>query len=264
MCRRRLCLSGVLHMKRPSFQFYPADWRKDMGLQSCSVAARGLWMDMLCIAHECEPYGHLTVNGKAMTVAQIGRHTGLTPKACKELLDELEQAGVSSRTEEGVIFSRRMVRDEVAREQRAELGRQHGARGAAFGAMGGEHGKKGGRPRAENPGSEPPQKPPQKPPQNPLPSSSSSSSPSGERARGTRLPRDWSPDPDGLAFAEQQGLRNGKATAELGKFRDYWIAQPGQKGLKTDWSATWRNWVRRTAEDPSKAGASDDIFAGSL
>ena len=30
-------------MKRPAFQFYPSDWRKDMALQSCSVAARGLW-----------------------------------------------------------------------------------------------------------------------------------------------------------------------------------------------------------------------------
>ena len=29
------------------------------------------------------------------------------------------------------------------------------------------------------------------------------------------------------------------------QFRDYWIAQPGQKGIKTDWEATWRNWVRR-------------------
>ncbi len=28
------------------------------------------------------------------------------------------------------------------------------------------------------------------------------------------------------------------------KFRDYWISQPGQKGVKLDWSATWRNWVR--------------------
>lgn len=83
-------------------------------------------------------------------------------------------------------------------------------------------------------------------------------------ARGTRLPPDWSPDRDGLEFAESQGLRNGRASAELGKFRDYWTAQPGQKGVKTDWSATWRNWVRRAVENPSKAGASDDIFAGSL
>jgi len=29
------------------------------------------------------------------------------------------------------------------------------------------------------------------------------------------------------------------------QFRDYWIAEPGQKGCKQDWFATWRNWVRR-------------------
>lgn len=27
-------------------------------------------------------------------------------------------------------------------------------------------------------------------------------------------------------------------------FRDYWVAIPGQKGVKVDWFATWRNWVR--------------------
>lgn len=27
-------------------------------------------------------------------------------------------------------------------------------------------------------------------------------------------------------------------------FRDYWTALPGAKALKTDWTATWRNWVR--------------------
>jgi uncharacterized protein YdaU (DUF1376 family) len=34
-------------------------------------------------------------------------------------------------------------------------------------------------------------------------------------------------------------------------FRDYWIAQPGSKGLKTDWFATWRNWVRTTKVSPN-------------
>lgn len=28
------------------------------------------------------------------------------------------------------------------------------------------------------------------------------------------------------------------------RFRDHWIAQPGSRGVKTDWAATWRNWVR--------------------
>lgn len=28
-------------------------------------------------------------------------------------------------------------------------------------------------------------------------------------------------------------------------FRDYWKAQPGQRGIKADWEATWRNCCRR-------------------
>ena len=27
-------------------------------------------------------------------------------------------------------------------------------------------------------------------------------------------------------------------------FKDYWIAKAGQQGVKLDWFATWRNWVR--------------------
>jgi uncharacterized protein YdaU (DUF1376 family) len=56
------------------------------------------------------------------------------------------------------------------------------------------------------------------------------------QARGSRLSADWQPKEH---FEEK---------LELEKFRDYWIAQPGQKGVKTDWDATWRNWIRRAAE----------------
>ena len=35
-------------------------------------------------------------------------------------------------------------------------------------------------------------------------------------------------------------------TRTFDQFKDYWIAQAGQKGVKLDWFATWRNWVRST------------------
>ena len=159
-------------LKRPAFQFYPADWRKDAALQSCSIGARGFWVEIMCIAHECEPYGHLTVNGKPMSAAQLARLVGITPKEAERFLAELDEAGVTSRSEEGALFSRRMVRDEASREARADIGRANGAKGAAFGKLGAEHGKKGGRPKGDNP----PTEPGKKPPQNPHPSSSSSSS----------------------------------------------------------------------------------------
>lgn len=46
-------------MKRPSFQFYPADWRNNAKLRRCSPAARGVWMDVLCLLHDADEYGLL-------------------------------------------------------------------------------------------------------------------------------------------------------------------------------------------------------------
>ncbi len=113
-------------MKRPAFQFYPADWRKDTALQSCSLAARGLWHEMMCLMHECDPYGYMAVNGKPMKAAQIARLVGVTDREYKKLLCELEDAGVYSTTEDGCIYSRRMVKDERIRNVRAEAGKKGG------------------------------------------------------------------------------------------------------------------------------------------
>ena len=60
-------------------------------------------------------------------------------------------------------------------------------------------------------------------------------------SRGSRLPNDWQPSFDEIEFARQLGV---DGATEADKFRDYWIAQPGQKGVKTNWASTWRNWCR--------------------
>lgn len=62
--------------------------------------------------------------------------------------------------------------------------------------------------------------------------------------RGTRLPTELEIPSDYVLFCrqERQDLDPHKVWQH---FKDYWTAQPGQKGVKTDWAATWRNWVRR-------------------
>lgn len=60
--------------------------------------------------------------------------------------------------------------------------------------------------------------------------------------RGCRLPDGWNPGDEGRSFAV--GLRLDPDEV-FRKFKDFWIAQPGAKGRKTDWLATWRNWCRR-------------------
>ena len=44
-------------MRRPSFQFYPADWRNNANLRRCSPAARGIWIDIMCVLHDSDEYG---------------------------------------------------------------------------------------------------------------------------------------------------------------------------------------------------------------
>jgi uncharacterized protein YdaU (DUF1376 family) len=69
----------------------------------------------------------------------------------------------------------------------------------------------------------------------------------GRTARATRLPTTWTLPADWGEWARQEKPHLGSAGALQAveeKFRDYWLAQPGQKGVKQDWQATWRNWVR--------------------
>lgn len=96
---------------------------------------------------------------------------------------------------------------------------------------------------------------PQPQPQPPFPTERTSPAPvasggaGGTRAaradRGTRLPEDWSPSDEDRAFAASLGVA---VEREAASFRDYWHAKPGADGRKTNWSATWRNWVRRSSE----------------
>lgn len=65
-------------------------------------------------------------------------------------------------------------------------------------------------------------------------------------ARGTRLPDDWklTRAMGEWALAEQPTWNAEHVRKIADKFRDYWKGVPGQRGRKTDWPATWRNWVR--------------------
>lgn len=80
---------------------------------------------------------------------------------------------------------------------------------------------------------------------NPLPDSPSPMEGRASRSdRGSHLPKDWQPSGEEISFchAERPDLNPRRVADE---FRDYWTAKPGKDGRKTDWPATWRNWVRR-------------------
>lgn len=73
--------------------------------------------------------------------------------------------------------------------------------------------------------------------------------PSAKSPRGTSLSSDWSLPDDWKTWAlsERPDL---EVNSVADSFRDYWIAKPGKDGRKTDWKATWRNWVRNQRREP--------------
>ena len=75
------------------------------------------------------------------------------------------------------------------------------------------------------------------------------------RARATRILDDWQPTADLVAWQRENGISDLLARRELPKFRDYWAAQPGERGRKADWGATWRNWLRTALEREPKPAA---------
>lgn len=254
----------------PWIKFYPRDWRGDQALRAVSIAARGLWIECLCIMHEATPYGHLILNGQRVTNETLARMAGCSLDEVQALLAELSNAGVFSTNSKGVVFSRRMTKD----FKRAKMGQISV--------------KKRWCQDTENKDEKaipnrPPSRPPNRAPitQNPdtrnqikednpltviiqekdaidlFPDATQTGSDSipvqRETAledmpnhRGCRLP-DGFPAQDWLEWAAEQGHSDPKYEAE--RFRDYWLGRSGKDGRKADWPATWRNWVRRSIEN---------------
>jgi hypothetical protein len=128
-------------VKRPSFQFYPADWKNNSKLRRCSEAARGAWVDILCLLNDCDEYGVCR-----WPLTELARAAGVPLKLAKELAakDVLKGADKGARDysfaprhagKEGqpvvlvVVgdgpcwYCSRFVRDEYVRQRRGQSSR---------------------------------------------------------------------------------------------------------------------------------------------
>lgn len=113
--------------KFPWFKFHSADWRGDQSLRATSLAARGLWIEMLSIMHDAPVYGHLMhQGGEAITPEELARIVSAPLPEVEACLRELERYAVFGRNRAGVIYSRRMVRDEKTARKSRENGKLGG------------------------------------------------------------------------------------------------------------------------------------------
>lgn len=64
--------------------------------------------------------------------------------------------------------------------------------------------------------------------------------------RGTRLPADFAVTDEMREWAREKAPRCGPVDHDA--FVDYFRSAPGAKGVKLDWVAAWRNWMRKENE----------------
>ena len=67
--------------------------------------------------------------------------------------------------------------------------------------------------------------------------------------RGSRLAKDLIFPGEWMVFCREQ-RPDLQPLHTFESFKDYWSAKPGKDGVKLDWFATWRNWVRNQKMKP--------------
>lgn len=224
--------------KIPAFQFYPADWRKDPGVQALSYHDRGVWFEILCLMHESEQRGRLLLNGKPMPDEGLARLLGLDKQILTKTLSTLLQYGVASRDASSALVCRRMIRDEELRKTRAEAG------------------KMGGNPiLLKQKSSKTQPKTVFEVNQNSTPSSSSAfkkeNTPDGvSKKAGSRIPDPFMLTAEMRAYAADR-RPDVDVELETEKFVNFWRAKTGRDATKLDWAATWRNWILNAKGPPA-------------
>ena len=104
-------------MRRDSFwfPFEPNRWLANEKLALVSLAAKGLWIHLLCLMYKANAEGKLTINGNPPTTEQISRMVG---QDAKPLLEELKVTGVYE-IKDGAIYHGGVASGLAKMEQRS-------------------------------------------------------------------------------------------------------------------------------------------------
>ena len=207
-------------MKLPWLKFYPSDWLSDEALRSCSVEARGLWADMICLMAKSDRHGYLLIGGNPARTEQLARICGLAPQRTSELMDELHASGVFSFDKETII-SRRMVKDEQLRKSDAsrKMRMRHG-----------DVQQMSSKCHAESPGQKPEAR---------------------SQKLETRIEREGlrPTQAEWIAFANEIGWRQMDAESAFDYYQSNGWKVGGKASVK-DWRACARNCQRRSNQQP--------------
>ena len=112
--------------KNPWIKWFWQDWQREEGLRLASLAAKGLWVEMLCIMSGSTRKGFLLIGDKPVPSKDLADLTHTPESEIITLTKELRRRGVFSETDENIIFNRRMAREAALSEAKAKAGRLGG------------------------------------------------------------------------------------------------------------------------------------------
>tara|TARA_R100000963_G_C4622415_1_gene89553 strand:+ start:103 stop:837 length:735 start_codon:yes stop_codon:yes gene_type:complete len=141
----------------PAIQFYPSDWMTDPGVRALSHEERGVWIDLLCIMHQCSERGKLSLNGKPYPLNRLACLLRLSEAKLNDTINVLLDFNVATKEDaSGILINRRMVRDEAKRLGTKEIARKRSEAGRKGGLA---SGKKRSKPASKTKQKEAPSSP---------------------------------------------------------------------------------------------------------
>lgn len=106
----------------PWFKFYPS-----VNFKRCSLKARGAWVTILSLMHECSDRGVLSdCAGQPWPVEDIAVAVGVDRAEMQEMLHELCAKGVVNRNSVGAYFCQQMVDEGIKALKCSEAGKRGG------------------------------------------------------------------------------------------------------------------------------------------
>jgi len=207
----------------PFFQFYPSDWLA--GTRGLTAAETGVYITLVAMMYEAE--GPIPRDNR-----RLARLCGCTPAALQKAIDGLLATGKLVEDERGFFNRRVEIEIKKRSEKRAsasESAKKRWQKTVKNQQVDDANASNSQCVRNANQKPEPDKK----------------EEPNGSSKKtGSRLPEDWRLPDEWADWAVGHGMTEAAARREADRFRDYWISKPGQGGVKLDWQATWRNWIR--------------------
>ena len=115
-------------VKNTTIKIDARDWTGDPRIRLVSLAARGLWLECLCLMRTAPRTGYLeTSRGVPVPDGSLARIAGVPEEELPAIMRELSDAGIPSIEEQtGVWYCRRMVEESGKAGKCSEAGRRGG------------------------------------------------------------------------------------------------------------------------------------------